>query len=188
MIALNRYLFSIPTLYTLGYRSASGADPEILPPPVRCDDFCHTTVSKDIVFNYLWTIDKFETVAKSFPNAKTLYSDQFAIPLKDRFTVWRLKIYPNGRTPDDVGHITLFIKDSGHPEPARVNAVAEFGIIDRLGIRCNMKKIDKEYNVRNHSFGFNKYVKHADLFDDDNGLLSEGKLTLSCRMTIKAGV
>ena len=71
------------------------------------------------MYEYVWTIDSFERIAKSYPNSKTMYSEQFVIPLKKRFTVWRLKIYPNGRTPEDTGYITIFLKDSGQIEPAK---------------------------------------------------------------------
>eukprot|EP00088_Acartia_fossae_P047443 TRINITY_DN5142_c0_g1_i1.p1 TRINITY_DN5142_c0_g1~~TRINITY_DN5142_c0_g1_i1.p1 ORF type:complete len:418 (+),score=94.34 TRINITY_DN5142_c0_g1_i1:48-1301(+) len=169
-------------------RSASGGGvggSVLFNPPISCDGWCHTTVSDDTVYEYVWTIDSFERIAKSYPNSKTMYSEQFVIPLKKRFTVWRLKIYPNGRTPEDTGYITIFLKDSGQIEPAKVRAVAEFSIIDHVGNRRNLKQVDKEFKVLNHSFGFNKFVKHTDLFANNSPLLSDGRLSLACRITIR---
>jgi hypothetical protein len=169
-------------------RNSTGGDAgEVVagPPDVDCDSWCHTSVSDDKVFEYVWTIDNFEKVAQHYQNSKTMYSEQFVVPLKKRFTVWRLKIYPNGRTPEDQGYITIFLKDSGQIEPAKVRAIAEFSIIDNLGNRTNIKTVDKEFKVLNHSFGFNKFVKHTDLFFPGSSLMKEGKLTLACRITIK---
>jgi len=163
-------------------------DPPIaINPPRACDGWCHTTVGDDKVFEYLWTIDNFKKVLEHYPHPKTLYSDQFIIPLKKKFTVWRLKIYPGGRAQEDQGNITIFLKDSGQSTPANVSANAEFSIIDIHGNRQNIKSVDKEYKVLNHSFGFNKFVKHADLFSPNSTLLNNGSLTFACKIRIKVG-
>jgi len=171
-----------PAIGNGGRRNSGGGN---VAPDVDCDGWCHTSVTDDKVFDYVWTIDNFEKVAQNYPNSKTMYSEQFVVALKKRFTVWRLKIYPNGRTPEDQGYITIFLKDSGQVEPAKVRAVAEFSIIDNQGNRTNSRTVDKEFKVLNHSFGFNKFVKHTDLFFPGSSLLKNGKLSLACRITIK---
>lgn len=171
-------------------RSSSSNDGSVCPlrdPPIACDGWCHTTVGDDKVFEYLWTIDNFKKVLEHHPHPKTVYSDQFIIPLKKKFTVWRIKIYPGGRVQEDQGHITIFLKDSGQSSPAHVRAVAEFSIIDIHGNRQNIKSVDKEYKVLNHSFGFNKFVKHSDLFSPNSTLLNNGSLTFACKISIKVG-
>nr|ALS04487.1 speckle-type POZ protein [Acartia pacifica] len=154
-------------------------------PPVECDSWCHTVVSEDKVFNYVWTIENFEKIVTLGENSKTMYSEQFVIPLRRRFTVWRLKIYPNGRTKEDEGYVTIFLKDSCRKEPANVRAIAEFSIVDGDGNRSCIKTVDKEFKVLHHSFGFNRFVKHTDLFSPASQLLTNGSLILSCKITIK---
>lgn len=185
--AMNNYAAGPSQQYGRSVKNGSRRNSEVMSsgPDVDCDSWCHTSVSEDKVFDYVWTIDNFEKVAQNYQNTKTMYSEQFVVPLRRRFTVWRLKIYPNGRTPDDQGFITIFLKDSGQNDPAKVRAIAAFSIIDNLGNRTNIKMVDKEFKVLNHSFGFNKFVKHTDLFFPGSSLLKEGRLTLACRITIK---
>jgi len=152
-------------------------------PPIETDSWCYTEIAPDKEFTYSWTIEQFMKIAKAYPHSKTMYSEQFVIPLKNRNTIWRLKIYPNGRTEADQNNLTVFLKDSGRQTPSNVKAHVEFSIINDQGNRAKTKPIDKEYKVLHHAFGFSNFVKHADL-EADPSLLPNGNLTIHVKITI----
>ena len=138
-------------------------------PPIPCNGWCYTEAEEDIVYDYAWTIEKFSRAAVNFrtgklspasrctskfaPSGKTMYSDQFSVPVAGKLTKWRLKMYPNGRKTVDQGYVTLFLKDSGREQPANLRAQVKFSVVDAMGNRINTKTIDKEYKVLNHAFG-----------------------------------
>ena len=84
---------------------------------------------------------------------KTMYSDQFTVPVQGKLTKWRLKMYPNGRKAVDQGYVTLFLKDSGREQPANLRAQVKFSVVNAKNDLINTKTIDKEYKVLNHAFG-----------------------------------
>jgi len=94
-------------------------------------------------------------------------------------------MYPNGRQEDDQGHVTLFLKDSGHLEPANVEAHVEFSVIDREKNRRNIRRVEKEYKILNHAFGFSKFLRHAQITEDTENLLPDGNITFHCQITIQ---
>lgn len=115
---------------------------------------------------------------------KTMYSDQFTVPVHGKLTKWRLKMYPNGRKTVDQGYVTLFLKDSGREQPANLRAQVKFSVVDAMGNKINTKTIDKEYKVLNHAFGYSKFIKHTSLMAPERMLLPDDKLTLLCTITI----
>jgi len=153
-------------------------------PPIPCNGWCYTEAEEDIVYDYAWTIEKFSRAAVNFRTGKTMYSDQFSVPVQGKLTKWRLKMYPNGRKTVDQGYVTLFLKDSGREQPANLRAQVKFSVVDAMGNRINTKTIDKEYKVLNHAFGYSKFIKHQSLLAPERMLLPEDKLTLLCTITI----
>ena len=126
------------------------------------------------------------TFHQFIPNVvgKTMYSDQFTVPVHGKLTRWRLKMYPNGRKTVDQGYVTLFLKDSGREQPANLKAQVKFSVVDAMGNKINTKTIDKEYKVLNHAFGYSKFIKHQSLMAPERMLLPDDKLTLLCTITI----
>ena len=153
-------------------------------PPIPCQGWCYTEAEEDIVYNYAWTIEKFSRAAVNFRTGKTMYSDQFTVPVHGKMTKWRLKMYPNGRKTGDQGYVTLFLKDSGRDQPANLRAQVKFSVVDAMGSKINTKTIDKEYKVLNHAFGYSKFIKHQSLMTPERMLLPDDKLTLLCTITI----
>jgi len=153
-------------------------------PPIPCNGWCYTEAEEDIVYNYAWTIEKFSRAANNCRTGKTMYSDQFTVPVHGKMTRWRLKMYPNGRKNVDQGYVTLFLKDSGRDQPANLRAQVKFSVVDAMGNKINTKTIDKEYKVLNHAFGYSKFIKHQTLMTPEKLLLPEDKLTLLCTITI----
>lgn len=153
-------------------------------PPIPCHGWCYTEAEEDIVYDYAWTIEKFSRAAVNFRTGKTMYSDQFTVPVHGKLTRWRLKMYPNGRKTVDQGYVTLFLKDSGREQPANLKAQVKFSVVDAMGNKINTKTIDKEYKVLNHAFGYSKFIKHQSLMAPERMLLPDDKLTLLCTITI----
>ena len=154
-------------------------------PPVDSNGWCYTEAEEDVVYDYAWTIEKFSRAAAKYKTGKTMYSDQFSVVVHGRPTKWRLKMYPNGRKEVDKGYVTLFLKDSGRDQPANLRANVRFSVVDSGGNMTNVKTIDKEYKVLNHTFGYSKFIKHQVLFE--RGLLPDDKLTLMCKLTVQGG-
>jgi len=153
-------------------------------PPIPCNGWCYTEAEEDIVYDYAWTIERFSRHAVNFRTGKTMYSDQFTVPVHGKLTRWRLKLYPNGRKNVDQGYVTLFLKDSGREQPANLKAQVKFSVVDARGHKLNTKTIDKEYKVLNHAFGYSKFIKHSNLMAPEKMLLPDDKLTLLCTITI----
>lgn len=154
-------------------------------PPIETESWCYTQVSEDKEFTYAWTIEKFRKIIDNLPPGKTMYSEQFVVPLTDRSTIWRLKVYPNGRSPGDAGNMTVFLKDSGRQEPAMVKALVTFSIINGRGEKTHEKTVNKEYKVPHHAFGFSKFARHIDLFNPTTELLPGGSLTIHCKIVVQ---
>lgn len=164
--------------------SPSGSTSQSKLPPIPCHGWCYTEAEEDIVYDYAWTIEKFSRAAVNFRTGKTMYSEQFTIPVHGKLTRWRLKMYPNGRKTVDQGYVTLFLKDSGREQPANLKAQVKFSVVDAVGNKQNSKTIDKEYKVLNHAFGYSKFIKHQTLMATERMLLPGDKLTLMCTITI----
>jgi len=153
-------------------------------PPIPCNGWCYTESEEDIVYDYAWTIERFSRAAVNFRTGKTMYSDQFTVPVQGKLTKWRLKMYPNGRKAVDQGYVTLFLKDSGREQPANLRAQVKFSVVNAKNDMINTKTIDKEYKVLNHAFGYSKFIKHQTLLAPEKLLLPDDKLTLLCTITI----
>ena len=89
--------------------------PIMTKPPVESISWCFTDseprvmIKHDVKHTQVWTIGDIRKKIK-MENGCYLESDAFSIKIGDKIVDWCLRIYPNGQTDANIGHISVLLK------------------------------------------------------------------------------
>ena len=90
-------------------------------------------IKHDVKHTHVWTIGDIRKKIK-MENGCSLESDAFSIKIGYKIVDWCLRIYPNGQTDANIGHISVLLKkntDTDFP----VDAKYVFTFVDNNGVK-----------------------------------------------------
>jgi len=133
-----------------------------------------------------WTIEKFPLLVKTTPNGEALTSPKFEIEVtegdgKQATTEWYLKCFPKGNKEEHAGHVSIFIYLSslGNLSAKSIRAECELGLQN-----TELKKYNQTFGNGADNWGYPKFLSHKELATDSGRYLSDGKLTITCKMAL----
>ncbi len=133
-----------------------------------------------------WTIEKFPLLVKMTANGEALTSPNFEIEVtegdgKQATTKWYLQCYPTGVKEEDAGHVSVYI------------CIASLGKLSTKNIRAQcelrlqgteLEKFTHTYANGSDNWGYPKFLSHKELAADSGRYLSDGKLIITCQITL----
>jgi hypothetical protein len=138
-----------------------------------------------------WTIEKFPLLVKTTPNGEALLSPKFEIEVtggegKQATTEWLLMCFPTGHTEKHAGHLTLYIclSSLGNLSAKSIGAHCELGLQG-----AELRKFNHTFEIDSSTYdGYGKFVSHKELAADSGRYVSDGKLIITCKITLHSVV
>jgi hypothetical protein len=133
-----------------------------------------------------WTIEKFPLLVKTTPNGEALRSPKFEIEVtegegKQATTEWYLMCYPTGVKEEHAGHVSIFIYLSslGNLSTKNIRAQCELRLQG-----TELEKFTHTFANGSDNWGYPKFLSHKELAADSGRYLSDGKLIITCQITL----
>jgi len=158
--------------------------------PIDSKGWCITRQVEDVKYKFAWKIENFSK-EMSKPNKTRIESSEFTIRSPDDIlTRWTLGIYPNGVNPENIGYISLFLKNH---EEKEMTVNFTFSILNvNKEEKHKVSLVDKTFKALSKltvsERGYMKHMQHMkhDRLKGEGGaeLLPEDNLTVVCEITI----
>ena len=112
-----------------------------------------------------------------------LESSTFSIKVGNKIILWCVRIYPNGKTDADIGHISAYlVKASNAKLPLDVKYT--LSVVDLKGFKSNSRTKESTFiEPKDYGYGLKKYISHSNLMN----LISDDTITIVCEVTIQGG-
>jgi len=121
------------------------------------------SITKDgptVECDHTWTINNFDQKLL-MSNGECLKSGRFKATQQDRSSGFRLELYPNGKTIDEVGYVSVFLclGIGVYPTPEEIKV--QYSVVTN-GMESNSKTVTYPFGQRHSdSNGFLKFLKHS---------------------------
>ena len=109
----------------------------------------------------------------SRPNGEFFDTKSFTVNVNGAATEWHLRVYPNGRSTDDVNHVSLFLHLGKGTLPIRAQ-----GFVNIVGKNRRQAGDFVKSFTENTGCGHSKFISHAELNNPELGLLQNDTLNI----------
>lgn len=173
--------------------------------PTQCDTWCHRQ-SRLVRFSHIWTIENFTYCFDNDPASRPLlWSAIISASPREKYKFY-LKMYPKGNVPECKDFVSLFLNlcitgnlivdykfSIVNAEGKKVHTQGKFLAKHNLchWFFCSTLEDRREFHyyttnakTNRDTLGFDKFIKRDELFDLENGLLVDDKLTIYCEASV----
>ena len=129
-------------------------------------------IEYDAKHTHEWTIGEFSKKMQ-MEVGQRLESSTFSIKVGNKIILWCVRIYPNGKTDADIGHISAYlVKASNAKLPLDVKYT--LSVVDLKGFKSNSRTKESTFIEPNdYGYGLKKYISHTNLMN----LISDDTIT-----------